>query len=149
MSSAVGQEVRTGNDRSRSVSFIGTVVTVFGIIMILAGGFTWYQVSSQLAGEKITVSVDASMFAGQTVNSPWTAYSEALTIEKHALEASGGKTYAELPKDDPNRQVVMTGSFLRASLFTSVVAFGVAFMAFGLGIVFTLIGIALRRVSRP
>lgn len=149
MSSTVGQEVRTTTDRSRSVSLIGTIVAAFGIVMILAGGFTWYQVSSQLAGEKITVSEDADLFAGQAVNSPWTAYSEALTIEKHALKASGGKTYAELPKDDPNRQVVMTGSFLRASLFTSVVAFGVAFMAFGLGIVFVLLGAALRRVSRP
>ena len=42
----------------------------------------------------------------------------------------------------------MTGSFLRASLFTSVVAFGVAFMAFGVGIVLVLVGIAFRRVAR-
>lgn len=42
----------------------------------------------------------------------------------------------------------MTGSFLRASLFTSVVAFGVAFMAFGIGIVLVLVGIAFRRVAR-
>ena len=136
------------SNRIGSVSVIGTLVIAFGIVMVLAGGFTWYEVQSQLSGEKITVSQDASMFAGQPVNSPWTAYSEAQTIEKHALEASGGKTYAELPKDDPNRQVVMTGSFLRASLFTSVVAFGVAFMAFGLGIVLVLVGVALRRVAR-
>jgi len=146
--STVTPSISTTSDRLRSVSVIGTIVVVFGIIMILAGGFTWYQVQSQLAGEKITVSEDASMFAGQPVNSPWTAYSEAQTIEKHALAASGGKTYAELPKDDPNRQVVMTGSFLRASLFTSVVAFGVAFMAFGVGIVLVLVGIAFRRVAR-
>ncbi|MGO4362426.1 aromatic ring-opening dioxygenase LigA [Terrabacter sp. 2TAF16] len=146
--STVTPSISTTSDRLRSVSVIGTIVVVFGIIMILAGGFTWYQVQSQLASEKITVSEDASMFAGQAVNSPWTAYSEAQTIEKHALAASGGKTYAELPKDDPNRQVVMTGSFLRASLFTSVVAFGVAFMAFGVGIVLVLVGIAFRRVAR-
>jgi len=146
--STVTPSISTTSDRLRSVSVIGTIVVVFGIIMILAGGFTWYQVQSQLASEKITVSEDASMFAGQAVNSPWTAYSEAQTIEKHALAASGGKTYAELPKDDPNRQVVMTGSFLRASLFTSVVAFGVAFMAFGIGIVLTLVGVALRKVAR-
>jgi len=146
--STVSPSTTATTDRLRSVSVIGTIVVVFGIIMILAGGFTWYQVQSQLASEKITVSEDASMFAGQPVNSPWTAYSEAQTIEKHALAASGGKTYAELPKDDPNRQVVMTGSFLRASLFTSVVAFGVAFMAFGVGIVLSLVGIALRRVAR-
>ena len=38
---------------------------------------------------------------------------------------------AELPQDDPTRETVMNGSFLRASLFTSVVSFGVAAMAMG------------------
>jgi hypothetical protein len=138
----------TTSSRLGSVALIGTIVIVIGVIMALAGGITWFQVQSQLASEKITVSEDAARFAGQPVNSPWTAYSEAETIEKHALAASGGKTYAELPKDDPNRQVVMTGSFLRASLFTSVLAFGVAFMAFGVGIVLVLVGFAFRRVAR-
>ncbi|MBB4741498.1 ABC-type Fe3+ transport system permease subunit [Actinoplanes octamycinicus] len=39
-------------------------------------------------------------------------------------------------------------SFPRASLFTSVVAFGVAALAVGLGVVFALIGMALNRLSR-
>jgi hypothetical protein len=38
----------------------------------------------------------------------------------------------------------MDSAFLQASLFTSVVAFGVAGMAFVVGIVLTLIGFALR-----
>ena len=37
----------------------------------------------------------------------------------------------------------MTASFLRSSLFTSVVAFGVALMAAGLGVVLIGIGAAL------
>ena len=40
------------------------------------------------------------------------------------------------------------GSFLRASLFTSVVSFGVAAMAMGLGLLMALIGYALLTVSR-
>ena len=42
----------------------------------------------------------------------------------------------------------MTASFLRASLFTSVVAFGVAMMAAGLGVVFILIGVALLHIGK-
>ena len=42
----------------------------------------------------------------------------------------------------------MTASFLRASLFTSVVSFGVAAMAMGLGVIFVLIGIALLLLAR-
>ena len=58
------------------------------------------------------------------ISQPWQAYAQANVIGKHATEIAGGKTYAELPQDDPNRDTVMTASFLQASLFTSVVAFG-------------------------
>ena len=40
----------------------------------------------------------------------------------------------------------MNGSFLRASLFTSVVAFGVSLLVVGLGILFILVGVALAGV---
>ncbi|EWT02633.1 LigA [Intrasporangium oryzae NRRL B-24470] len=135
-------------DRTRSISVIAWIVIVVGAVMLVAGGITWFTVQKQLADEKITVSKDADMFAGQPVNGPLTAYAEANVIEKHALEASGGKTYAEMAQDDPKRQTVMTASFLRASLFTSVVAFGVALMAAGLGLVLILIGVALLAVRR-
>jgi hypothetical protein len=66
-----------------------------------------------------------------------------MVIKEHALEIGGGKTYAELPQDDPARDTVMTASFLRTSLFTSVVAFGVAALVAGLGLLFILLGLAL------
>ncbi|GIH10843.1 hypothetical protein Rhe02_89100 [Rhizocola hellebori] len=120
---------------------------IFGVIFIVAGGVTWLAVRSQLSDENITVSEDASAFAGDKVAGPFTAYVQANTIEKHALEATGGKTYSELAKDDPARQTAMTASFLRASLFTSVVAFGVALMAIGIGVAMILIGMGLRSVA--
>ena len=116
--------------------------------MLAAGAATWFTVQSQLADERITVSEDAANFAGDEINGPFSAYAEAQVIEKHALEASGGKTYAELDREDPTRQTVMTGSFLRASLFTSVVSFGVATMAMVLGVLLALIGYALFLVAR-
>jgi hypothetical protein len=127
---------------------LGLLVVIAGIILVAAGVATYAVVSSTLADQKITVSSDADRFAGQQVTQPWQAYAQANVIGKHASEIAGGKTYAELPKDDPNRQTVMTASFLQASLFTSVVAFGVALMAAGLGVVLILIGVALRSLAR-
>jgi hypothetical protein len=138
--------------RPRGVRVIGILIVIAGLILVGAGVATWFTVRDQLADEHITVSEDADNFAGDKVDGPFTAYSQAQTIEKHALEASGGLTYAQLPQDDPKRQTVMTASFLRASLFTSVVAFGVAALAAGLGVVFILLGFALLaifRASRP
>ena len=131
-----------------SVRVIAILIMVAGVILLGAGIATWFTVKGQLADEKITVSEDADHFAGDKVDGPFTAYTEANTIEKHALETSGGQTYAQLPRDDPRRDTVMTASFLRSSLFTSVVAFGVAALAVGLGVVFVLLGWALLAIAR-
>lgn len=49
--------------------------------------------------------------------------------------------------DDPLRATLMNASFLRASLFTSVVSFGVAAFAMGMGVLSILFGWALRRLA--
>ena len=123
-------------------------VVLGGLILVVAGAFTWYVVRDQLSDEKITVSDDADHFGGDPVDGPLTAYAEADVINEHALEETDGLTYAQLDQDDPRRDTVMTASFLRASLFTSVVSFGVAAFAFGLGLLLLLIGWALLRIER-
>jgi len=120
---------------------------VIGILLILGGAGTWILVSNELSDEQITVSDDAACLAGDEVNGPFSAYCEAQIIEQHALDSTGGLTYAELDREDPLRDVAMNASFLRASLFTSVVAFGVAAMAILLGILFILIGLGIRDVA--
>ncbi len=131
----------------KTVRVLSWIVVAAGVVLLVAGVVVWFVVRDQLAAEKITVSEDADWFAGDPVDGPLTAYSEAETINKHALEASGGLTYAELDREDPARQTVMTGSFLRASLFTSVVSFGVAAFAAGMGLLMVIIGIVLLKVS--
>ena len=126
----------------RKVAALTSIVV--GVIMAIAGVVTWFVVSSTLEDQRITVSDDANCAAGDNVNGPISAFCQADIIDHHTQEITGGKTYAELERDDPNRAVAMDSAFLQASLFTSVVAFGVAGMAFVLGIVLTLIGLALR-----
>ncbi len=135
----------------RGVKGAGSFSIFAGIVMILAGIAVWILVASQLSAENITVSDDSTflggVFAGQQVQGPFTAYAQADIINHHALEASGGATYAELEQDDPVRDTVMNASFLRASLFTSVVAFGICALVIGLGIVLAVIGGALRKLG--
>ena len=120
------------------------VAIVVGIVMAVAGVATWVVVSSTLSDQKIVVADDANCLAGDEVDGPFSAYCQADVIDKHTQAITGGLTYSELEQDDPNRATAMDSAFLQASLFTSVVAFGVAFMAFGVGIVFTLIGLGMR-----
>lgn len=136
-----------GSGKSGGVKGIGLLTIILGIIFVVAGAVTWGAVTTNLGNEQITVSDDADNFAGQLVDTPWEAWVQADVINHHALEASGGKTYAQLDQDDPTRDTVMTASFLRASLFTSVVAFGVALLVVGIGVTLLFIGFALRKIG--
>ena len=138
------QRTRSG----KGVRALGVIVVIAGVILAAAGVVTYIGVQQTLSDENITVADDADFFAGQDVTGPFTAYAQASAIEKHAEGIADGKTYAELAQDDPRRPAVMNASFLRASLYTSVLAFGVAAMAAGLGIVLALVGWALLRINR-
>ncbi|WP_353807976.1 aromatic ring-opening dioxygenase LigA [Agromyces sp. SYSU T00194] len=133
--------------QSTAVKVFGWLGIVGGALLIIVGIVAWVAVSSQLRAENITVPDDAIAFQGAQVTGPFTAFVQADIINHHALEASGGSTYAELDQDDPVRAVVMNASFLRASLFTSVVSFGIAVFAAGVGIMFVLFGIALLLIA--
>jgi ABC-type sugar transport system permease subunit len=120
------------------------VAVVVGIVMALAGVVTWFVVSNTLSDQKIVVSDHADCLAGDEVDGPFSAYCQAKVIDKHTREITGGKTYAQLDQDDPNRAIAADSAFLQASLFTSVVAFGVAAMAVAVGFVLTLTGLLMR-----
>lgn len=134
---------------TRSARIASAVAIVVGLLFAVAGTATWFTVRANLAAENITLGEDAAMFAGKLVDGPIDAWLQADVINMHALEASEGKTYAELDREDPVRATVMNASFLRASLFTSVVAFGVAALTTATGLVLALLGWGLRSVARP
>ena len=117
---------------------------VVGLIMVVAGAVAWIAVVNTLSEQKIVVSEDADCLAGDDVNGPFSAYCQAMVINKHTLGITGGQDVRGARWDDPNRATAMDSAFLQASLFTSVVAFGVALMALVVGGVLALIGLAIR-----
>ncbi|MFV0451527.1 MAG: aromatic ring-opening dioxygenase LigA [Propioniciclava sp.] len=141
----------------------GIFSLIIGALFLITGVGVWGVVSSQLAAERITVPPDAAFLAGDTVDGPLSALAQADIINHHAMTGSGGKTYAELGAESQaaaaagdtalaeelsqQRATVMTSSFLRASLFTSVLSFGVCLFAMGVGVVLLVIGWAFVKVS--
>ena len=126
----------------------GLLSIIAGIVLVIAGLVTYVAVSQQLAAENITVPDDAAFLAGDKVDGPFSAYAQADIINEHALSSSEGKTYATLDREDPARATMMNASFLRASLFTSVVSFGLAALVMGLGVLFALQGWALLALGK-
>lgn len=150
---------------SGPAKWVGILSIVFGVVAFVGGVATWATVTSQLAAENITVPADSPLVPGARVQDPISAYAQASIINHHAMTASGGKTFAELGTEitaarnagdtakadalQATRTTLMNASFLRASLFTSVVAYGVALLVMGLGVMFGLIGWALISLSKP
>jgi hypothetical protein len=59
--------------QSRGVGVVGLISIIAGVLMILAGGATWWAVADKLSQEGIVVSEDASFLAGKKVNDPFSA----------------------------------------------------------------------------
>lgn len=126
---------------------------VFGLIFLGAGSYTVArgfdakdQVRAELVAQKITTPEDASI-PNARVDDAATAESMADIIQVHAMEATGGKTYAEMDREDPARQVAFNASMLRTSLYTSVMAFQVGDLVIGLGAAIALLGAVVSGVG--
>ena len=128
----------------RRLAAIGAIV--LGILLLAGGAATYVMVSNTLGEQNIVTSDDACL-PGNDVDGPFSAYCQAKIIDKHALDATGGLRYAEMDREDPLRATAMNASFLQASLFTSVLAFGVAAQAMGMGVIFILLGLGIRDVA--
>jgi hypothetical protein len=131
---------------------IGTLTLATGIATAISGILVWLLVTAQLTAERIIVSADSTLFggilAGRRVTGPLTAYAQAEVINTHARSVSNGLSYAELSPADPVSTTLMSASFLRSSLFTAVVAFGLCVFAFVVGAMLIAHGALLRTVAR-
>lgn len=146
---------------NKLTKIFGIITLVFGILFVATGITAWAMVSSQLKDENITVSEDAPWSGGSQVAGPITAFAQAEIIKEHALAGSNGETYATLgtlareaeaagdtaaaEEYNAQRTTMMNASFLRSSLFTSVLACGVSLFAIGVGAWMILAGIVFTR----
>lgn len=122
---------------------------ILGVIFLGAGAYTVNRgfdakdmVRDELIAQRITTPADASI-PNARVDDPATAKSMAEIIEKHALAATGGKTFSEMERTDPLRNTAFQASTLRTSLYTSVMAFNVADLVVGIGALLGALGLAV------
>jgi len=148
------------------------LLVVLGIAMIVIGIVGRGEVSDRLAEEQIVGTPDSSI-PGEDVDTGSEAKAFADVIREHTLEATGGKTYAEMPRavfkksgepvpedeadqaiesgkaiDNPERQIWIPSIALSTALNTSFFAESVATFAIVVGVALMLIGIGLFVLTR-
>jgi hypothetical protein len=123
-------------------------------------------VRAELLAQHITTTPDSAI-PNVPVKDAKTAKAMADIIDHHAREATGGRTYSEMgrflskdggdtndetaavkgadgkPVSNPLRNVAFQASALRTSLYTSVMAFNVADLVLGLGLMIVVLGLAV------
>lgn len=148
------------------------LLVLLGVAMIVIGVIGRAEVRDRLAEEQIVGTPDSTI-PGQTVDSGSEAKAFADVIRKHTLEATGGKTYAEMPRavykksgdpvpedqadqalesgkaiDNPDRQIWIPSIGLSTALNTSFFAESVATFTIVVGIALLMIGIGLFVLTR-
>jgi len=121
-------------------ALLGIVFIAGGVYTIVQGRDANDEVRAAIVRENITTSEDASI-PNEKVDDADTAKAQAEIIEKHVQEITGGKTYAELPRDDPNRPTVLNSVTLRTALNMAVMGFKISDLVTGLGVFMVVIGI--------
>lgn len=130
--------------RIRTAAATVTLISAAGFLgagpyMAYRGVDARSQVRAELTAEHIVTPDDASRPNVAVVDGP-TAQVQADIIKKHSLETTGGKTYAQLERTDPARQTAFTADMLRTALLSSVLAWNVANLVIGLGVLVTVLG---------
>jgi hypothetical protein len=127
-------------------AWVGAIL--FGVVLAGAGGFmimegraAHNEVRDTLAEERIITSEDAEIPLAAVDNAA-EAKAQAEIIREHALAATGGKTYAELDREDPARAVYLNSVTLRTALMESYLAFKVSELVIGLGAIVVLLGLS-------
>jgi hypothetical protein len=150
--------------------FLGLVFVAAGAYTVVRGFDAKDQVRSELLAQNITTPEDASI-PNAVVDDAATAESMAQIIAIHAAETTDGRTYAELgrflavdggdtndeaeamigadgrPIANPLRATAFQASALETSLYTSVLAFNVADLVAGLGVMILVLGVAVGGVG--
>ena len=102
---------------------------------------------STLAEQRITTSDDACL-PERDVRGPLTAYCQADVIQQHVLEATGGLPDVRRARLGPPPRDRVAGLVPPVLAVTSVLAFGVTATTMGMGVLFVLIGLAIRDVRQ-
>jgi hypothetical protein len=123
------------------------MAAVVGVILMSAGIWGICFTYKNIAQEKIVTAADA-VIPGQPVRGPFTLKAQADIIREHVLKITEGKTYAEMSRDDANRNLWITAITLRTALNLGILAYAFSGIILLFGCIFLWVGYVLYVVTR-
>ena len=118
-----------------------------GIVLVLGGFWAVLFTYNNVARENIVTTKDASI-PETPVRGPFTLKSQADIIREHTLKSTGGKTYAEMSKEDPSRNMWVTATSLTTALHLGVITYLFSGLIILFGCVSIWTGIVFKALSK-
>lgn len=78
----------------------GVTAVLTGVVLIVGGGWGVWFTYQNVARERIMTPADAAI-PERDVRGPFTLKAQADIIREHTLKTTGGKTFAEMPRQVP------------------------------------------------
>ena len=125
---------------------LGAGMVIIGTIFMLMGVDAKDDIRAALLKEKVITSADSAI-PGVLVEDVRTAKAQQDAIESHTFGRFG--PYSGMERDDPNRDVYLTGLTLRNALNLGIVGFGLADLAIGVGGVTVILGLIIAGLAVP
>ncbi len=120
-------------------ALFGVGLIAAGLFMVSEGRSAHNDVRDALSAERIVTPEDSAI-PNVPVTGAAEAKAQADAIWKHVLTMTDGKTYAELDREDPLRATYLQSVTLRTALMESYLAFKVADLVVGVGLIVALLG---------
>ena len=116
---------------------VGRAFIVLGVVFIVLSNGAKDEIRTAMIAEDVTTGDDASI-PNALVQDVETARAEEAVLTEHTRGCNG--PYTSMDREDPNRESYLKGLTLRNSLNLSIMGFGVADLALGVGVVAILMG---------
>ena len=129
------------NGRMSATRASGITVALAGIAFVTTGFWARREVRTTLARERIVE--DSS-----PVKSGPAARSLSESIRRSALDAAGGRTYAETDTDEPAHELWLQATTLQTALMQAYMGSRLAELTMGLGAAFVAAGVGLVAAER-
>lgn len=95
---------------------------VVGIVLVVGALWGISFTYKNIVQEKIVTPEDSSV-PNQLVRGPFTLKAQADIIREHVLKITEGKTYAEMPREDSNRNLWVTATTLTTALNLGILTY--------------------------
>lgn len=118
-----------------------------GVVLVFGGAWAGFFTYQNVSRENIVTPNDATV-PNVRVRGPLTLHAQAEAIRMHVLRITGGKTYAEMSREDENRVLWVTATTLITALNLGIITYLFVGLIILFGLISIWIGIVFGALSK-